>query len=270
MLCAKVIKVVTCNHYLVYNNPMRLKYLVVFLYAVIFITCKQEKHLYKIEGKQIAISDSLETNNEMDAFIKPFNEQVSKDLDSVLAYAVETYTKSDGELNTAIGNLMADAIYEETNPIFKVRSGQDIDIVLLNHGGIRSIISKGNVTAKTAYEIMPFENSVVVVKLKGKQVQKLIEYLLNAKIANPISGMQLVLDKEYNLKSISVKGQPFDVNRSYFVATQDYIYENMDFFKPNDTLYDLNYKVRNVLIDYFKKKDTLNPAIDDRFIRLKN
>ena len=41
------------------------------------------------------------------------------------------------------------------------------DIVLLNNGGIRSIISKGPISEKTAFELMPFENSIVVVKLKG-------------------------------------------------------------------------------------------------------
>lgn len=250
---------------------MKLKYLFIYFGVIVFFACNQEKYLYKIEGKQISISDSLETNAEIEAFIKPFREHVSKDLDSVLCYAVDTYSKNDGKLNTAIGNLMADAVYEESNPIFKKRTGFDIDLVLLNHGGIRSIITEGNVTTKTAFEIMPFENSVVVVKLKGQQVQELIDYLKNAKRAHPISGLKLVLDKNYNTVSATVKGEPFDLNKSYFVATNDYLYEggsNMDFFKTNDSLYDLNYKIRNVLIDYFTKKDTLSPVIDDRFIQL--
>jgi 2',3'-cyclic-nucleotide 2'-phosphodiesterase (5'-nucleotidase family) len=252
---------------------MKLKYLSICFSLLISNSCKQESYLYKIEGQQINISDSLKTNTEIEAFIKPYRDHVEKDLDSVLSYAVDTFSKTDGELNTAIGNLMADAVYEESNPIFKSRTGNDIDIVLLNHGGIRSIIPKGNVTTKTAFEIMPFENSVVVVKLKGLQVQELIDYLVKAKRAHPISRLKLVLDKDYNTISATIKGESFDLNKSYFVATNDYLYEggsNMDFFKTNDSLYDLNYKVRNVLIDYFTKKDTLSPVIDDRFIQIKN
>ena len=252
---------------------MIFKYLFICITALILNACKQESHLYKIEGKQILISDSLETNAEIDAFIKPFREHVSKDLDSVLTYSLGTYSKTDGELNTAIGNLFADAVYEEANPIFKRRTGHDIDMVLLNHGGIRSIISKGNVTLRTAYELMPFENSVVVVELKGKQIQELIDYLVKAKIAHPISGLKLLLDKDYNVKSVSINGKPYDINKTYFVATNDYLYmggNNMDFFKTNVSLYTLDYKIRNVLIDYFSKKDTINPVIDDRFVQLKN
>ena len=252
---------------------MKLKYLFICFASIILNSCKQETHLYKIEGKQINISDSIESNPEIEAFIKPYREHVTKELDSVLSYSVDTYSKTDGEFNTAIGNLMADALFEEANPIFKSRTGNDIDMVLLNHGGIRSIIPKGNVTIKTAYELMPFENSVVVVKLKGEQVQKMIDYLVKAKRAHPISGFKLVIDKDLKVKSVSIKGQPLDLNKTYFVATNDYLYsggDNIEFFKTNDSLYILDYKVRNVLLDYFKKNDTLNPVIDDRFIQLKN
>lgn len=252
---------------------MKYNYLFICFFLVILNSCKQENNLYKIEGKQITISDSLETNPDIEAFIKPYREHVEKDLDSVLSYAVNTYSKTDGEFNTAIGNLMADAVYEEANPIFKNRTGHDIDIVLLNHGGIRSIISKGNVTTKTAYEVMPFENAVVVVELKGQQVQEMINYLAKAKRAHPISGIKLVLDKDFKVKSATIKSEPIDMNKTYFVATNDYLYlggDNMSFLKTNDSLYTIDYKIRNVLIDYFKKKDTLNPKIDDRFIQIKN
>jgi len=251
---------------------VKLKYLLICFGLTILSSCRQETYLYKIEGKQITISDSLETNQEIENFIKPYREHVSKDMDSVISYAVDTYSKYDGELNTAIGNLMADAVYEECNPIFKSRTGHDIDLVLLNHGGIRSVIPKGDVTIKTAYEVMPFENAAVVVEMKGEQIQELIDYLARAKMAHPISGLKLVLDKHYNVKSAKIQGRPFDINRTYFVATNDFLYsggERMDFFKTNDSLYLLDYKIRTILMDYFSKKDTLKPVIDDRFIQLK-
>jgi 2',3'-cyclic-nucleotide 2'-phosphodiesterase (5'-nucleotidase family) len=230
-------------------------------------------HLNKIEGQQINISDSLETDQAIEDFIKPFREHVDKDLDSTLAYAVDTYSKTDGEYNTAIGNMMADAVYERSNPVFKSRTGEDIDFVLLNHGGIRAIISKGNVTTRTAYEVMPFDNSAVVVKLKGAQIKELIDYLAKSKRAHPISKLNIVLDADGNFKSAEINGDALDFSKTYNVATNDYLYnggDHMDFFKTNDSVYILDYKIRNVLIDYFKTIDTLNPVIDNRFIQLKN
>ena len=187
-----------------------------------------------------------------------------------MAYSVDTYTKTDGELNTAIGNLMADAVLEESSPIFESRTGEKIDMVLLNHGGIRAILSKGNITTRTAYEIMPFENSVVVTKLKGEYVNELITYLQKAKRAHPIAGLTIKLDENYKLLEAKINGEEIDENKTYNVATNDYLYsggDSMDFFQKSDTLYILDYKIRNVLIDYFTKKDTINPLMDNRFIK---
>ena len=55
---------------------------------------------------------------------------------------------------------------------------------MLNHGGIRTIIPKGNVTAKLAFEIMPFENSAIVVALKGVQILEIVNYIISEKKTN--------------------------------------------------------------------------------------
>jgi 2',3'-cyclic-nucleotide 2'-phosphodiesterase (5'-nucleotidase family) len=168
--------------------------------------------------------------------------------------------------------MMADAVYEESNPLFKSRTGNEIDFVLLNHGGIRSIISKGNISTRTAYSVMPFENSVVVVKMNGNKVKELVDYLVREQRAHPVNGLQIILDEELQLKSVTIKGESIDTSKAYYVATNDYLYnggDRMTFFKPNENLHVLDYKIRNVLIDYFTKKDTIAPVIDDRFIQLK-
>ena len=237
------------------------------------LSCKNDVQLTKIEGQRVPISDSIVGDSEIEAFIKPFRENVNRNLDSVVSYAKATYSKTDGHLNTAIGNFMADAVFEECNPIFKSRTSHDIDMVLLNHGGIRSIISKGNLSIRTAYEVMPFENSVVVVALKGEQINKLVQYLANAKRAHPISQLELVLNEDATVKSALIKGKPIATGQIYYVATNDYLYnggDRMTFFNPNEGLYDIEYKIRNVLIDHFKKHDTINPTIDNRFIQINN
>ena len=252
---------------------MNHKHILFFASLLLLSACKKQAvYLKKIEGKQLQISDSLELNRNIDNFIKPYREHVNSNLDSTLAYAVETYSKKDGIYNTAIGNMMADAVYEESNPLFHSRTGENIDFVLLNYGGIRAIISKGNISKRTAYKVMPFDNSVVVVKLKGQQVKALIEYLAKAKRAHPISQLELVLNEDNTIKSASLNNQQIDYSKTYNVATNDYLYnggDRMDFFKTNDSLYVLDYKIRNLLIDYFTKIDTLNPVIDNRFIQLK-
>ncbi|WP_397362500.1 5'-nucleotidase C-terminal domain-containing protein [Olleya sp. R77988] len=252
---------------------MNYKHLFLLLSIIFFTSCKNETYsLSKIEGKQVPVSDTISIDPAIDAFIKPFRESVNKDMEAVLSYAPKTYTKRDGDFNTAIGNLMAEAVYTQSNPIFNKRTGKNIDMVLLNHGGIRAIISKGNITTRTAFEVMPFENSIVIVALKGKQIDSLTYYLSKAKRAHPIRGLKLTLDKNFDIKEALINKKPIEKDKTYYVATNDYLYnggDRMRFFQVNDSLYQLDYKIRNAMLDYFKKTDTINPVIDDRFTQTK-
>lgn len=253
---------------------MSIKHVILLFSTVAFLSCVEDYHLTKIKGKRIEINNEINGDKSIEEFVKPFRENLNKNLDSVISFALQTYSKSDGEYNTAIGNLMADAVFEEANPLFNKQTGQNIDFVILNHGGIRSIIPKGNITTRTAYKVMPFENSTVVVSLKGTQINEMLKYLSMAKRAHPLSKqVQITLDKDFQVTSASINNQPIDADRTYYVATNDYLYnggDRMSFFHPNDSLYVLDYKIRNVLIDYFKKRDTISPKIDNRFIQLNN
>lgn len=275
MLCYKGSKrtyFLTNKYYALLMNYKHLYFMIMLLF---FTACKQSNkmQLTRIEGKQININDSIQPSKEIEDFIKPFRDHVNKNLDSVIAYSAETYSKKDGDFNTAIGNLFADAVLEQANPVFNKRTGKNIDLVLLNYGGIRAIISKGAITTRTAYNIMPFENSIVVAAMKGKTItDSLLLYLSKAKRAHPISGLKLQLDSNFNTINASINNQTIDANKTYYVATNDYLYnggDNMTFFKTNDSLFVLNYKIRNALLDYFIKKDTINPVIDNRFTQTK-
>ncbi|MBQ0733551.1 5'-nucleotidase C-terminal domain-containing protein [Aquimarina celericrescens] len=241
------------------------------IFLMLLSSCKKEKHLVKIEGTRIEINESISGNSDIESFIKPYRENIRKNLDSVLAYAPETYSKRDGKLNTAIGNLMADIVLEQANPIFRSRTENTINMVLLNYGGIRASIPKGNVTARTAYQIMPFENSIVVVEMKGNHIKKLIEYLQKSQQAHPISGLKLTVDTNFDIAKALINNKEIKDEETYFVATNDYLYDGgsqMYFFKQAGKSYTLNYKIRNAMIDYFKKVDTIAPIVDDRFTQI--
>lgn len=244
----------------------------VLLGTILLSSCNQrEITISRIEGKQININDSLPFDDSINAFITPYRDRIAQEMDSVLAYAPNNLSKTDGDLNTAIGNMMADAVMELTNPVFKTRTGHSIDMVLLNHGGIRSPVNKGKITTRTAFQIMPFENEVVVAELRGEQILEIIEFLIAGQTPHPIAGMELVINSENEVLKANIQGEPVDKNNTYFVATNDYLYsggDNMIFFSKAENVTGTDYKIRNLLIDYFKKKDTVRPAIDNRFIRI--
>jgi len=241
------------------------------LLAIIVLSCKSKSvETAEIKGERIAIDKEIEANAEIEEFIAPYKEHLNQTLDSTLAYNPRTMVKTDGELNTAIGNLMADIVIEQANPVFKSRTGNKIDMVLLNHGGIRSGLNKGNISTRSAYALMPFENEIVVTELSGEKIKEMLSYLERAKTAHPVSGIQIVMNQDYKMTSAKINGEKIDEDKNYFVATSDYLQQggdNMSFFKDPIELYKVDYKLRNAIIDYFKKVDTLKVDKDNRFIR---
>ena len=188
-----------------------------------------------------------------------------------ISYSFDTYRKNDGDLNSTFSNMFADATFEMSHERFKEISGNNIDIVLLNNGGIRSIISKGNISEKTAFELMPFENSIVVLELSGKSINKMIDYLRVVKLQHPLKGLEIELNNDYSLNNANINGKKININKNYYVATTDYLLDGGDkmyFLGETTKTIDINYKMRDVLIDYFKKNDTIKLATDNRFIRI--
>jgi 2',3'-cyclic-nucleotide 2'-phosphodiesterase (5'-nucleotidase family) len=252
---------------------MKYKIVLIIGFISLIFSCENSKQLVNINAENRIIAEGLPSNTDIEAVIDPYKINLDKSMNKILSYSTATYSKNDGNYNTAIGNLMADAIMELSNPIFKSRTGKNLDMVLLNHGGIRSVLSKGNITTRTAYSLMPFENSVIVVALKGTVIMEMTSYLKEFGKPHPISGIELVLNSDNTYNTILIGGKPVEMEKTYHVATNDYLYKGGDqmyFLKKSDTLYDLNYKIRTVLIDYFKTYDTLSPTKDQRFIKHKN
>ncbi|WP_433763406.1 5'-nucleotidase C-terminal domain-containing protein [Flavobacterium ginsenosidimutans] len=245
-----------------------LKLFVIFLTLFFIFSCSSKNYnLTKIEGKQIPVNEKAAETPEIENFIKPYRDHINQDLDNVLAFCPETLDKSTGKWQTSIGSLLADVCLQRGNTVFKTRENKSIDLCLLNHGGIRAILPKGNVTTRTAFEIMPFENNLVVVALKGEQIQDIAAYIIKEKKPQPLSGMTFTITKENTAKNIMIQGKPFDLNKIYYVATNDYLAnggDSMTFFAKGVQTFDLNYKLRNVLIDYFKEVDTVLAPKDIR------
>ncbi|MDI9309882.1 MAG: 5'-nucleotidase [Limnohabitans sp.] len=219
----------------------------------------------KIEGKQININNKYDQLAEYNIVIAPFKNKLDRDLDNVLATCPETLDKSKGKWQSKIGDLMAEITLDRANFVFKKRENKEIDACILNNGGIRSILPQGNVTTRTAFEIMPFENTAVVVALKGQQLLEFSNYFVAEKKPHPIAGITLTITNDNKVKDIKIKGQPLDLEKIYYVVTNDYLSnggDKMDFFKKRENIYDIDYKLRNILIDYLKEVETVRVNFD--------
>lgn len=256
------------------NTGSLMKNIFLFLLFCIFAGCKEKKdiNVTQMQGVNIEINDSITKDKEYENYLQPYRNHIESQLTETLAYNVRDMQRTDGELNSSIGNMMADAVMELAGPIFNQRTPNKIDFVLLNYGGIRATMEKGEVTRKTAFEIMPFENEIVVLELSPKKIQEMLEYLRTEELAHPVSGIQIQLESNNQVKQVEIQGTALDTTKNYFVATSDYLRnggDRMYFFEDPVSETPLDYKVRNVFIDYFIQKDTIDYTPDNRFIKLK-
>ena len=165
--------------------------------------------------------------------------------------------------------MIADILIEESNPIFKSITSKNIDFCLLNYGGIRGTLNKGVITQYDIFTIMPFENTSTVVELSGEKVLELINYLNNEQKAHPVSGIRLEFEGD-KVNNVLINKKKFNINKTYYVLTSNFLQEGGDkmmFFKDPLKLFSLKTNIRDVLINYIVKIDTIVSNKDNRIIK---
>lgn len=78
---------------------------------------------------------------------------------------------------------------------------------LVNMGGLRNVLTEGPITCGNIYEILPFENSLCVVTLKGVYLKQLFESIA-ARGGEGVSGVNLRITKSGKLLGATVAGKP--------------------------------------------------------------
>ena len=182
------------------------------------------------------------------ALIAPYHDKVTSQMAEVLGTAPEALVKSSGE--SPLANFVADLQRERASQAF----AKPIPLGVMTNGGLRAELPAGPVTLGSVFELMPFENELVVLDAPGPVVQQLFDYAAHAKMA--VSGATYTITFDGQPKDIRIGGQPFDVNqnRTWDIAVSDYLAtggDNMGFFKvltPRHT----NILLRTAIADHIR------------------
>jgi 2',3'-cyclic-nucleotide 2'-phosphodiesterase (5'-nucleotidase family) len=131
-------------------------------------------------------------------------------------------TTSDEELikdkpNGTLNNFCADIMLQ-----IGKRYDNDASICIINYGGIRlNSIPKGNITKGKIYELMPFDNMIVIQKINGNDLIDILNYIASQG-GWPIAGISMEI-KNSKSQSILVNGYPIDNNKIYTMVISDYL-----------------------------------------------
>lgn len=208
--------------------------------------------------KNISINQDLKANEDFAQFIEPYTEKLNKEMNQKISYTQVDLTK-EGD-NSNLGNLLADYTFDGADVWAKANLKKNVDAALINIGGIRTTIGKGDILLKNVFEVMPFENEVIIVKFKGSDLQGLFDYYAKNQKNNPVSHLYIETNNGLASKSL-INGKTVNPNQDYYIATSDYLAlggDNMKFFAKGESI-PTGIKLRDLFIEYFKKNQQINP-----------
>lgn len=195
-----------------------------------------------------------EPDPNIDSIIANYRSELDSEMNQVLAFSSFAMRKASPE--GLLNNFVADLVFEVADELYDPEDGQKIDFCLLNYGGLRASLPAGQITKSRVFEIMPFENEMVVITLSAEKAYELFKYVASSQNGMPISGLRIGI-KGGDLGHVLIQGQEFNPNRNYKVVTSDYLAEGGDrmrfFLDPLNTEM-IGMRVRDAIILYMERE----------------
>jgi 2',3'-cyclic-nucleotide 2'-phosphodiesterase (5'-nucleotidase family) len=222
---------------------MKLISSLIILAGASLIACSSHLSINGNKNRELVLNE-IKSDEKISNEIKPFKDSVDKKMNEVLGRSETDFIVARPSSN--LMNWVADAIF--INQTKNVRLDQPI-ICLLNTGGIRSTIGKGNVTLGDMYKIMPFDNTLFWVELPITVIPE-IEAFLKLSGGEPIANCKLINGK------LIING--IKENTTHFwILTSDYLMnggDKMEFFKQKTNVNSTGKLLRDILIDEVKNQ----------------
>ena len=218
---------------------------------------------------------AISPDPEITAMLKPYNEKASATLKEVIGEAADTFifgNRLTRYQETALGNMITDA----NAWYFRTVYNQEIDFVFHNGGNIRAELPKGPVTQEKILTILPFENYLFIVSMKGADIIKLFSFIATIPQGNggfpQFSGdVRFSIDKtsgEGVVSSLTIGGEPVDPERTYRLCTNDYILgggDGYEVMKNADDPFNTSLLLSYVVTEYIKAHEgAISPVVDGR------
>ncbi|PIQ20400.1 MAG: hypothetical protein COW65_15225 [Cytophagales bacterium CG18_big_fil_WC_8_21_14_2_50_42_9] len=209
----------------------------------------------------IKLTDAIPQDATAEATIVPYRQQVDDKMNEVIGTATQEMNGRGGGLETTLGNFVADLQREQAAAI----SGKPVDMGLMTTGGLRAILPQGNIKVGDVFEVMPFENELLVLTLSGATTKKLFAFAAARKIVS-LSNATYAIQKDQPV-NILVGGKPLDVNRTYTVAISDYLAnggDDMVFLKEATRSDKVGILLRDAIIKQIRQLTAQNKPVDAR------
>ena len=179
------------------------------------------------------------------------------DVKSVIGYSKEEMHR--GYPESVLGNWFVDNLMAECEK----RCGQKVDLGIVNFGGIRINMPDGEILKDDILSMFPFKNGVVYLKVTGKEVRNILEYMAEAGFQE-VGGVRCVV-KGKKLVSATINGKEIDDDAVYGMATLSFLLNGGDgLFLGKNALekIELDGYIYDIMLDVVRQAKEANRPIE--------
>jgi len=246
-------------------------YRIIYLIAIISVlsSCKTRLNVTDFKAENIPNYQNISTiDSSLLTFITPYTAAIDREMQEVVAISdVELVKKKPESLLT---NYLADILLYEGQIYGAKHQARPIpSIAYLNYGGLRTDLPKGKITVGKIFELMPFENEMVILRLKGSDLYAMAD-MIAAKGGDSLAGIKLKI-KDGQVESFQVSNKPVSRDKEYWLVTNDYVAnggDNMSMFLNRTMFINTGIKLRDCFIEHMKRDydagKIISPKLDGR------
>ena len=193
------------------------------------------------------------------ADIAPIKQALEQQLNAPIGYApraLEVYQPECPMLNWA-----SDALFEVAKQLYP----EQVDLAVVNIGGMRCNWGAGDITFRHVFELMPFDNELVVLTMNGKEILALCDVFAKSG-GQGVAGLRMVA-KNGIVRSAKIAGKDILLEAYYTVATSDYLSQGNDGMTPlknHESMWKSERKIRDLYIEYIQQVKTVEAQVDGR------
>lgn len=223
---------------------------------------------------ETVVDASIPDDVAVDKMVAVYSPKV-RELDTIIGKLTGELRKG-GTGAGSLGNFVTDGMRWQAD----LKAGKPITLAIMNSGGMRrSTIGEGELRARDIFELLPFENALIIVDLTGEQLKRLLEMVLTSNEAQ--SGAQIVYrttaEKKNEPESVKLRTaggeQDIDPNKTYTVVTIDYLYNvggpRYGILREGTNMKALGITLRDAMMNYVKAETAagrdIKPNLDRRF-----
>lgn len=250
-----------------YIRPIR-RYLALTAIPLFLFSCSTNYKLVRSTRAEYKMNNEQTVDSTVIKTYLPYKLQLDQEMNAVIGHSEVLMAKNDTVPESLLRNFFSDALLHEA-----LKYDPSVDFAMPStNGGLRVALPKGDIKLSNVFEVMPFENEMIIFTLKPADVQNLLNFIANAG-GEPVAGLRMkIVNKKPT--EVTVNGKPLDPNKNYRILTSDYVAEggdNVQSFKDPLEKKILGVRMRDALITYIKENQaagkTINPKLDGRITK---